>query len=41
MRLALGKKEFTDVSGCLRERHRQLAENLSVKLYDLGCLIKA
>ena len=40
MRMALGKKEFM----CLVDLETgtdNLAEDLSIKLYDLGCLIKA
>ena len=40
MRLALGKKEFMCLF-VLETGTDNLAEDLSVKLYDLECLIKA
>ena len=40
MRLALGKKEFVCLF-ILETGTDNLAEDLSIKLYDLECLIKA
>ena len=40
MRMAQGKKEFMCLAD-LETGTDNLAEDLSIKLYDLGCLIKA
>ena len=39
MRLALGKKEFMSLV-VLKNCTDNLADDLRIKLYDLGCLIK-